>query len=208
MHLRSYKKILVFICLVAGIYSKNDVCAQGNGGPTLPYLAFELKTNPTAEFTFNTMSEYLSGITQYSVLTLNVFTQKLNWDLYVGASTNTTFGIWDNIITYGNSTEGNVKIPTSLLQISVSGGINVDTTGFFPMPAISSISPLPYYNIIGQYGNHKAESCGREAPNTPGSYLTNPGCYKFNVNFKIVPGVSYRPGQYSLTVEFFLVQDL
>jgi hypothetical protein len=199
------KKILLIICIIAALYAKNNAFAQGNGGPTPPSLTFELKTNPTADFTFSDIRQYLYGITRFNVLTLNVNAQEVNWDLYVGAST-TIPGNWDNILYYGSM--GTTVIPTTILQIKVNGGTNVDTTGFFPVPSISP--PLPYYNIIGLFGNHAAIPCGHEAPNTPGSYITNPGCFKFNIDFRIVPGINqgYRPGQYYLTVEFFLVQDL
>ena len=44
--------------------------------------------------------------------------------------------------------------------------------------------------------------------NVAGSYTTDPQCYQFRVDLRIVPGMGYRPGLYTLQIEFVIAQDL
>ena len=51
-------------------------------------------------------------------------------------------------------------------------------------------------------------ACPGQGTNTPGSYLSEPQCYQFNVDLRIVPGFDYRPGLYRLLLNFVISEDL
>jgi hypothetical protein len=51
-------------------------------------------------------------------------------------------------------------------------------------------------------------ACPAGGTNSPGDYLTTPSCYKFNVDLKIVPGLTYQSGLYDLRVDYVIVEDL
>jgi hypothetical protein len=211
MSLSLYKRILIIICIIFCIHAGNVIYAQGSGGPTPPAnsLSFALKSNPTADFVFNTYNEYITGITKFNVLTLNIVAG-VRWDLYVRATT-VHSGYWDNIMYYSGSS-GVDSIPLSVLLIRASNADNTsntfptNTSVFFPITANTS----PTY-LIGTDMHDNLVSCGiGDHTNAPGSYITSPGCYKFNIDFRVVPAIhaNYRPGIYSINVEFTLIQDL
>ena len=65
--------------------------------------------------------------------------------------------------------------------------------------------------MIGSSANDPAVTCADIIPlgtNQPGDYSSDPGCYRFKVDLKLVPGLTYRPGFYSLRVDFILIEDL
>ena len=67
-------------------------------------VSFDLKTNPTVDFTFNTIQKYQTGIIVHDAVILDVVVPGTQWDLYVGSST-AVAGTWDNVQYY--STDGN-----------------------------------------------------------------------------------------------------
>jgi len=176
----------------------SQVSAQGSGG-------FDLTTAPNVDFTFNTFEKYENGIIIPHVLELNVNVTGAEWDLYMGTTT-TTAGSMNVISTY--STVGISPPPVSLVQARVYSQSNTQQTGgsFFPLSDVAT----PIY-IIGSSANDPTVNCGDPSPtgtNTPGDYLTSPSCYKFNVDLKINPGFDYRPGLYTVRVDFYIIEDL
>lgn len=166
---------------------------------------FDLKTSPNIEFKFRTISEYQNGIIIPNALELKVNAIGTQWDLYVGTTT-TAAGSWNVINSY--STVGVSPPPTSILQARVYNSNNTSQTGpgFFPLTDIAS----PTY-VIGSNVNDAGVNCGDPSPvgtNQPGDYTSSPGCYKFRVDLKMVPGFNYRPGLYTLRVDYILIEDL
>ncbi|HNW99135.1 MAG TPA: hypothetical protein PKK00_12065 [Bacteroidales bacterium] len=200
-----HSKFIRLLCIAILFFASNKSFSQGSGGPTptSESLTFELKTNPTVDFVFNTYSSFLSGITKFNVLTLNVLATGVQWDMYVSAQSTST-GYWDNVVFY--TSNGEDSIPTTLLQVKVSDANNTpNALTFFPVPD----NTAPAY-IIGTSNIDAAVNCALgNHTNVEGSYITTPSCYKFNVDFRIVPGINnYRSGLYSLNVEFTLIEDL
>lgn len=170
-------------------------------------LDVSISGNSNVDFSFTTIQKLTSGIVIPNAFTVNVEAIGTNWDLYMGAVT-TVAGTWDNAQYY--ATSGNGAPPVSLLQARVH---NLSRT-----PQISGYVPLQDIAVstLDIIGNHLANpdpsvSCGDASPvgtNTPGSFTTDPQCYQFRVDLKVVPGMNYRPGLYTMQIEFILAPDL
>jgi len=168
-------------------------------------VALLSKTSPNVDFTFNTINEYVNGITLSNVLALNVDAELTQWDLYVGATTSIA-GEWDATTYYSNNGEAP---DLNMIEIRFRNQSNTPlTSGFFPLTDIATPT-----DIIGDRLNapDAAISCDDVTPvgtNMAGDYLSRPGCYKFNVDLRITPGLSYRAGLYTLRIDFILAPDL
>jgi hypothetical protein len=178
-------------------------CCQNLSCAKAQSVALASKTSPTVEFTFNTISKYVNGITIPNALTLNIDADLTQWDLYVGATT-VSAGEWDITTQYSN----NGSDPAvELMEIRLRNFSNTSqASGFFPLTDIVT----PTY-IIGSSSVDTTVNCSDVSPtgtNAEGDYLTDPECYKFNVDLRIVPGLSHRAGLYTLRVDFMLVPDL
>lgn len=187
--MRLYYRIFLF--LVISITSLNTK------GQT---VSFELKTSPNVLFDFNTIQEYINGITYMNAMTLNINTTD-RFDLYVGATT-TAAGFWNVTSTY--SIGGNPP-PISILQLQFRNASSTSkVSGFFTLQDILN----PTY-IIGSSAKPDATlACPLNGTNTPGNYLTTPNCYKFNIDLKITPGLTYQSGLYQLRVDYVIISDL
>jgi hypothetical protein len=168
-------------------------------------LSFDAKSSPDLDFTFNSIEKYINGITIPHALELNVNAIGSEWDLYIGATT-TAAGSFNVVNTYSNT--GISPPPVSLVQARIYNSNNtpVSGSGFIPLTDIAT----PVY-IIGSNANDGTVNCGDPVPtgtNAPGSYLTDPECYKFKVDIKLVPGMNYRPGLYTLRIDFIIIEDL
>lgn len=168
-------------------------------------VSFDLKTSPNIDFTFNTIDKCVNGIIKPHALDLNVNVTGAQWDLYVGATT-TAAGSWNVLTSY--STSGITPPPVNILQARMYNSSSTQLTGggFFPVNDIAT----PTY-VIGSSANDPGVNCSDPSPvgtNQPGDYTSDPGCYRFRVDLKLVPGLIYRPGFYSLRVDFILIEDL
>jgi hypothetical protein len=170
-------------------------------------VSFELKTTPSVDFTFNTIAKYQNGIIIPDVVTLNIVATGTQWDLYAGSIT-ATAGTWDNTQYYCATGDG--FPPVDILQVAFRNSSSTSLiTGYVPMQDLATTN----LNFIGDHNlapdspinctdvNHKGT-------NTAGTYLTDPQCYQFKVDFRIVPGLNYRAGSYNLTVEIIIAPDL
>ncbi|OFX67468.1 MAG: hypothetical protein A2X12_02615 [Bacteroidetes bacterium GWE2_29_8] len=190
------KLILLLIFLSANII----VLAQ----PVPPSLSFEIKTSPNIDFSFNTIKDYQIGITKFNVITLNINAIGTEWDLYTQATTMIP-NVWDQTgVYYGSS---GILPPVNILQLNFKNANNTSQqVGYFP------ISNSPTY-IIGTAVSDPTVNCAANQPsNVPGTYLTSPACNKFNVDFRVIPGLTppniCRPGIYTIRVDFIVVEDL
>ena len=166
-----------------------------------------LVSNPNVDFTFNTITKLENGIVIPNAVTFNITSVGTNWDLYVGSVT-TVPGTWDNAQYY--TTSGNGSPPVSLLQMRVHNNSQTSQiSGFVPIQDIATST----LDIIGNHvvAPDPSVNCSDPVPtgtNTPGSYVTDPQCYQFRVDLKIVPGMNYRPGVYTLEIEYIIAADL
>lgn len=162
-------------------------------------VSFELKVSPSINMAFNTIEKYQTGLVQYNFSQLNIEAD-VNWDLYVGARTSVQ-DEWDEEERYSNSGE---TPEVSILQLRFRNSSNTSQEGdFFPLQDINN----PVY-IIGSSAVDAAIPCGAVGSNAPGSYLTEPNCYQFNVDMLIKPGLTYRPGLYKIEVVYTIMADL
>jgi len=189
--MKTYKNVLFAIIIFA--LSVTNVHAQS--------VSFALTTSPNITFDFNTIQKYQNGITIMNACTLNIEAVGTQWDLYVGATT-TNVGFWDVTTTYGS----NGALPTigiMKLQFRNASATSL-MSGFFALQDRSN----PTYIIGTSSAPDAAITCPNLGTNTAGTYLTNPSCYKFNIDLRIVPGFSLRPGLYTIRIDYIIVQDL
>jgi len=152
-------------------------------------------------FDFNTINKYKTGIIQYNAFELNVDVTGTQWDLYVGATTSVS-GDFDVSSTYSST---GIIPPISILKMQFRNSSNTSLmSGFFPLSDIAS----PTYIIGTSAAPDLSISCPNVGTNVAGSYTSNPGCYKFNVDMKITPGFTYKSGLYTLRIDYILIQDL
>jgi len=162
---------------------------------------FALTTSPNITFDFNTIQKYETGITIMNACILNIEASATQWDLYVGATT-TNIGYWDVSTTYGTSG----TLPTiGILKLQFrNAAATAQVSGFFPLQDRST----PTYIIGSAAAPDAAISCPNIGTNTAGNYLTSPSCYIFNVDLRIIPGFTLRPGLYTIRIDYVLMQDL
>jgi hypothetical protein len=163
-------------------------------------VSFEIKTSPAIHFDFNTVQKFITGITAMNVCQLNINAVGTQWDLYVGATT-TVAGQWDV-----NSVYAPVgTVPTiDIVQLQFRNASSTSQVpSFFPIQDILT----PTY-IIGSAAPDAAIACPATGTNQAGNYLSSPGCHKFSVDLKIIPGLGLQPGSYSIRIDYVLVQDL
>lgn len=195
-------KIKVIVVLV---YIFSFVAYSQNANAQM--VNIDLATSPTADFTFDNIFKLNYGIVLPNAITLNVEAVGTQWDLYVGTVT-TIAGMWDNASYYTST--GNGSIPVGILQMRVHNLSNTpQISGFVPLQDIA-VSTL---DIIGDHlvAPDPAVNCSdliNTGTNTAGSYTVDPQCYQFKVDLKLTPGISYRPGLYTLQIEFIIAEDL
>ncbi len=170
-------------------------------------VSIELASPPSVELTFDNINKLTNGVVIPNAITFNIEATGGQWDLYVGTVT-AVAGIWDNSIYY--TTSGNGAIPVNILQMRVHNLSNTSLiSGYVPLEDVSTST----LDIIGNHliAPDPAVNCSdliHTGTNTPGSYITDPQCYQFKVDLKIVPGIIYRPGLYTLQIEYIIAEDL
>lgn len=191
--------------LVKGVYSYIILaiviliimCDKDLKGQT---LSFEMVQDHEISFVFNSIEKYQNGLLAMNAFTLRIIAEDVNWDLYVGAETLDP-GLWDVIAVYGTvGQEPGIELLEARFRNSASTSL---VEGFFELTDITT----PTY-IIGSPGLDVPVACPGQGTNTPGSYLTEPQCFQFNVDLRIVPGFEYRPGLYRLLLNFVISEDL
>ena len=164
-------------------------------------LSFELKESPDVEFIFNTVQKYQTGVLAPNAMTLRIIAEGVNWNLYVGAETDSP-GYWNELTAY--STYG-VEPTTDILELRFRNTANTSQQqGWFPVTDINS----PVYIIGSENPGDPSIDCPGQGTNTPGSYITEPQCYRFNIDMRVVPGFELKPGLYNLLIKYVIVEDL
>ena len=166
----------------------------------------DLISATNVDFRFDTFYKLTNGIFIANAITFNIEAIGTQWDLYMGSVTSVP-GVWDNVQYYGSS--GNSAPSVNIVQTRVhnlSGTPQI--SGFVPLQdiATSTLDIIGNHNIVDA-----AVNCSDPSPvgtNTAGSSLSDPQCYQFRVDLRIVPGYTYRPGLYTLQIEFIVAPDL
>lgn len=181
--------ILLLFCLMLGIKPlKGQV------------LGFEVVQDADVGFLFNSIQNYQTGLVAMNAITLRITAEDVSWDFYVGAETDIP-GLWDVVTVYAGSGD---EPEVELLELRFRNTANTSLVdGFFELTDISD----PTY-IIGSAANDPEITCPNQGTNTPGSYLTQPECYQFRVDMRIVPGFNLRPGLYRIHVKYVLIENL
>jgi hypothetical protein len=109
---------------------------------------------------------------------------------------------WETVTPYGTA---GAKPTLDMLDIKVYNGCN--TPMFSGIYRSFGASNGSYIDIINNIGIISAGSCATNV-NGAGSYLTNYNEYSFTVDYRIVPGLNYRPGLYRMSIHFCLVEDI
>lgn len=166
-------------------------------------LSFEIVREQEVFFNFNAIQKYQAGITVSNAMILRIDAD-VSWDLYVYAKTQDE-GLWDQQLIYAQYGD----LPEiEIMELRFRNTFNTSNiSGFFPLQGESS----PIY-IIGSPGLDAIIECDNagnsQGANAPGNHLVNPECYQFNVDVRIVPGFSLRPGLYTLHIEYVIVENL
>jgi hypothetical protein len=172
------------------------------------------------DFTFDTFGKIKGGITisGSTLLRLKVpakvilgVPQPCHWGLYMYIDNGggaTPANEWQSNTIYGTS---GTKPHLDLMEVKVYNWCGTPcNTGTPQNFAASNLACIP---IVHDVVTNIAGSCIPNV-NGPGSYITNYNEYSFTVDYKIVPlpeppamPLSLRPGQYTITIHFYLVEE-
>ena len=183
---------------------------------------FIRSTPESVDFTFDKMSKYVGGITYTGATVLRLKIDSVNssckWKLvmYIDDNQPASDTSWVTTTPYGGS--GN--IPTlELIEVRVYNGCGTPyKNGVFRTFSESmgdAYDPLNINNakrfqvldiIPDNIPLNKPGNCNGSQVNGAGSYLTNYNEYNFNIDYRIKPKYSFRPGLYSIVIRFCLVE--
>lgn len=206
--------LLLFVNLLAScVYSQpctnplTSNCADAIAGTS----KFLMSTPGNVDFEFSDMQKYVSGITHSGSTQLRLKIDETvvgscKWRLMMYITNNGYLPTndWEPLTYYGAS--GNAP-QLNLIQVNVYNGcgtpLNSGTYQIFAgninYDILEIIPALPNpRNLPG--------TCSDTQVNAPGSYLTDYNEYNFNIDYRILPGYSLRPGAYQIKINFCLVE--
>jgi hypothetical protein len=174
----------------------------------IPFSELIRSTPGNIDFTFDNFSKYNGGITfsGATLLRLKVLANDASckWALRMYIENNgggTPGDEWETSFPYSAS---GVKPTLDLIQVKVYNGCNTPiSSGIYQNFAAANWDPI---DIISDATLNVAGSCITNV-NGPGSYLTNYNEYNFTVDYRIVPGLTYAAGMYTLNIHFCLVEE-
>jgi hypothetical protein len=176
----------------------------------IPNSELICSTSGNVNFTFDSFTEYNSGInlSGSTILRLKVLPNNASckWILRVYIDNNpgggTPVNEWETSAAYGTS---GTKPTLDLLDLKVYNGCN--TPLFSGIYRSFGAANGEYLDIINNVGLIPAGSCMTNV-NGAGSYLSNYNEYNFTIDYKIIPGLNYKPGMYQISLRFCLVEDV
>lgn len=171
-----------------------------------------LSSSGNVDYTFDSFGKYLGGITQNGVSQLKVtvdnsITNNPNcrWNLviYIDNNNAPVQDEWEILTPY---TMSGSKPKINQLQIRVKNHCNTSITGnsFF------SANPVPGTPIILIQNTGitiPAGSCITNV-NGPGNYTKNYDEYTFDIDYRVLPGLSLKSGIYQLRLKYLLTETL
>jgi len=209
-------KILLFIIscsLVSICYSQpcqnpaTSNCSDAIAGTS----QFIMSTPGNVDFEFNDMQKYIAGITHSGSTQLRLKVDEIiagqcKWHLMMYITNNGYLPAneWEPLTFYGSS---GTAPQLNLIQVKVYNGCGTPlNSGVYQIFAgnvnyalLEIIPALPDpRNLPG--------TCSGTQVNAPGSYLTDYNEYNFNIDYRILPGYSLRPGAYQIKINFCLVE--
>lgn len=164
-------------------------------------LSFELVEAPDVNMVFNTHQSYQLGKTIMNAVVLGVVAETVNWNFYVAADTEDSADPdeWEQVLSY--SDQGTIP-RVSDLEVRVRNTANTaDVLDFFPLRNTDN----PVY-IIPEVP--ATITCPGSGTNAPGSYLTQPECYRFRIDFRFKPTYEMQPGLYRLRIVYVIAENL
>lgn len=172
-------------------------------------VQFVPNTTVTADFTFDTFSKYLSGITYNAVATVRVQVDEqappdpnCKWLLRMEVDNNPAAGTnvtdWETRVDY--SPTSSAPEPTiDILNVRVDNPCNTPFNAGVYQTFTNHGDQLDIIQNTGVVIT--AGSCVTNV-NGPGSFYTNYDEFTFKVDLRISPGFNYRPGIYELELIF------
>ena len=182
-------------------------CADAIAGTS----KFLMSTPGNVDFEFSDMQKYVAGITHSGSTQLRLKIDEIiagdcKWRLmmYIDNNGYLPNNEWEPLTFYGSS---GTAPQLNLIQVKVYNGCgtplnsgvyqifagNVNYALLEIIPALSDPRNLP-------------GTCSGTQVNAPGSYLTDYNEYNFNIDYRILPGYSLRPGAYQIKINFCLVE--
>jgi hypothetical protein len=174
----------------------------------IPFSEMIRSTPGNLDFTFDNFSKYNGGVTfsGATLLRLKVLGNDASckWVLRMYIDNNggmTPINEWETSFPY--STSG-AKPTLDLIQVKIYNGCNTPiNSGIYQNFTPTTGSSI---DIINDVALNIAGSCVPNV-NGAGSYLTNYNEYSFTVDYRIVPGLTYAAGLYTLNIHFCLVEE-
>lgn len=174
----------------------------------IPFSEMIRSTPGNLDFTFDNFSKYNGGVTfsGATLLRLKVLANDASckWVLRMYIDNNgggTPMNEWETSFPYSVS---GLKPTLDLIQVKVYNGCNTPiSSGIYQNFAASNGAPI---DIINDATLNVAGSCITNV-NGAGSYLTNYNEYSFTIDYRIVPGLTYAAGMYTLNIHFCLVEE-
>jgi hypothetical protein len=197
--------------IITGIFL--SLLLRATGQQFCDQVTLSLSGQTNLDFTYDTFSKYLGGITQNGVTKLKVTVSNsvmLNpdcrWNLVVyiengnGAAANDE---WETL--YTQSVSGDVP-KVDLLQMRITNRCSTPLTGnqFFDVPMLVS-QPIMVISNTGI--TVPAGSCVSNV-NGPGNATTNYDEYNFDIDYRLIPGLGLKSGIYQLQVKYLLTEAL
>jgi len=169
-------------------------------------------TNQNLNFDFDSFSKINAGIVQYgsSIIKIKTFEAvagSCNWTLKMNVSSAAAAAEWETLTNYGSSS--GVIPPLNLIEVRVTNGCGTPLNN----GAWQTFAILPIFapqgtslDIINNAAiTNSLSICPTTQINGAGSYLTNYNAYTFTVDYRIIlAGFTYRPGRYTLKIEYCL----
>lgn len=183
-----------------------DLC---NITDLVPPSAYIMEPDPSnVNFIFDSFGEYLSGITYNGATNLKLditeSTGPCRWRLHTHM-VNLAVGCdasWDLLTAYGPPTGALPTMP--LLQVRMRNECNTPIPGNAFFTLATDCDDELIINSAAEITPTNPGCTGGGNVNTEGSFLVNYDEYHFNIDYRVVPGFTLRPGLYQLTVRFCL----
>ncbi len=174
----------------------------------IPFSEMIRSTSGNLDFTFDNFSKYNGGVTfsGATLLRLKVLPNDVSckWVLKMYIDNNgapTPINEWETSFPYSAS---GLKPTLDLIQVKVYNGCNTPiNSGIYQNFAPATGASI---DIINDVTLNAAGSCITNV-NGAGSYLTNYNEFSFTVDYRIVPGLTYAAGMYTLNIHFCLVEE-
>lgn len=199
-------KLITYLFLLCGIVSEAQIhCGSVN---------FEPNTPVSANMTFDSFSQYETGVTINNVATLRIRVEDqaipdpdCRWFLTMEVDNSPGSGTastdWETLTTYGAGTA-----PTPTLDIMEVRVRNACQTSPIDGVFQSFTDHGDLYDIIADLlPTTTAGSCTSNV-NGPGNYLTNYNEFTFALDIRVRPGYTFSPGVYEVSIRFHLEEQM